>query len=86
MAQALADESKDLIVRQAAGLVLKNCLSAKDPARQAELSQAWLATEATGKGQIKSTVLGALASSQAFRPPPPISPICRTPLFPYLTF
>ena len=38
------------------------------------------------KEQLGRALLGAMLRSFVFSPTAPISPICRTPLFPYLTF
>jgi len=65
LATELANEQKDLHVRQAAGLYLKNCLTAKDETSQEELSQKWLTMDAAAKTQIKTTTLSALGSTQA---------------------
>lgn len=63
MATELANEAKDVGVRQSAGLVLKNCLSSKDDTKQEALGAQWLAFDAAGKAQIKNAVFGCLGSS-----------------------
>jgi importin subunit beta-1 len=63
MATELANEAKEGPVRQGAGLVLKNCLSAKDDAKQAALAEQWIAFDATAKAQIKQSVFGCLGSA-----------------------
>lgn len=68
MAGELANEQKEVHVRQGAGLLLKNCLVAKEEARVQQQQQQWVQMDAATKQQIKTTVLSALASpSQAAR-------------------
>jgi importin subunit beta-1 len=65
MAVELANEAKGMQARQLAGLVLKNCLTAKDSARQQQQSQQWLSFDPGTKNQIKDAVMAALSSSHA---------------------
>merc|ERR1719253_2239300 len=59
---ALADEAKDVHVRQLAGLHFKNLLVAKDDALQAEKHQKWKALPPEQRAVIKLAVLGAIRS------------------------
>ena len=64
LARELSNEVKELSTRQLAGVLLKNCLTAKS-AEQVQLRQAaWLAISPAERHAIKTAVLGALASPQ----------------------
>ncbi|KAI0314478.1 karyopherin Kap95 [Amylostereum chailletii] len=58
----LANESTNIFVRNAAGLALKNALSAREGARQAEFSARWLSLDNDTRSKIKQDVLMALHS------------------------
>merc|ERR1719230_770672 len=58
----LANEAKDLTVRQLAGVILKNCLTGKDDSVVDQKRQRWLSTDGAARGQIKSAVLNVLPS------------------------
>ncbi|KAG6370364.1 armadillo-type protein [Boletus reticuloceps] len=58
----LANESSQLHIRNAAALALKNALSARDPTRQTEYANRWLAFDAVVKNKIKQETLVTLAS------------------------
>ncbi|KIY69243.1 ARM repeat-containing protein [Cylindrobasidium torrendii FP15055 ss-10] len=62
LSQVLLQEAAPLHVRNAAGLALKNALSAKDAARQEEYSQRWLSLAEEAKAQIRADALMALHS------------------------
>ena len=65
MATELANEVQQLHVRQLAGVVLKNCVSAPNGASSEQgqqRAQQWMACGAAERGEIKSKVLGCLAS------------------------
>ena len=64
LANELANEVRDLMIRQLAGIQLKNCLTAKAADVVAQKQAAWLAIGAPERSQIKTTVLGALGSPQ----------------------
>ncbi|KAG6866308.1 hypothetical protein C0991_005775 [Blastosporella zonata] len=59
----LAAEETPLHVRNAAGLALKNALSARDNARQQEYSNRWLSLPNETKGKIKQDALLTLGSA-----------------------
>ncbi|KAG6812910.1 hypothetical protein H0H92_015462 [Tricholoma furcatifolium] len=59
----LAGEGIQLHVRNAAGLALKNALSARDAARQQEYSTRWLSLPNDTKGKIKQGALETLGSA-----------------------
>jgi len=67
----LANPAKPLDSRRLAGLILKNSLDAKEEARKAQLSQAWLGLDPGVKSQVKASLLATLptearhAASQA---------------------
>lgn len=63
MAAELGNASKPEDVRQLAGLVLKNCVSAKDEAKAAALADAWLQVDAATRQQMKQPVLSVLGST-----------------------
>jgi len=64
MAAELANESKEVHVRQAAGLVVKNCLAAKEESRQEQLNAAWRSIDAGSREQIRNALLPTLGSPQ----------------------
>ena len=55
LANTLAADAAPEPTRQAAGLVLKNALHAKDPKRKHALATTWLHTDPAAKLQIKKT-------------------------------
>ncbi|KAI0764084.1 armadillo-type protein [Irpex lacteus] len=59
----LVNDSSLPHVRNAAGLALKNAISAKETTRQQEYSARWLGLEASDRKQIKDHALHALSSS-----------------------
>lgn len=63
LANELANEGKELTVRQLAGLHFKNLLVAKDDALQTEKHNKWKAIPPEQRAVIKSTVIGAIRSS-----------------------
>ncbi|KZV72414.1 karyopherin Kap95 [Peniophora sp. CONT] len=58
----LVDEGKSVFVRNAAGLALKNALSARDSARQAEYFQRWLQLDVDSRNKVKQDMLMTLHS------------------------
>merc|ERR1719491_1296091 len=62
LANELADEGKDVHVRQLAGLHFKNLLVAKDDARQAARHDAWKALPGEQRAVIMAAALGAVRS------------------------
>ncbi|KAH9990849.1 karyopherin Kap95 [Russula vinacea] len=64
LASELANEASAVFVRNAAGLALKNALTARDSARQVEYSTRWLALDVKIRGEIKEFVLRGLHSEQ----------------------
>jgi len=58
----LVNETSPLHVRNAAGLALKNALTARDFARQSDYSSRWLALDTDTKGKIKQDALMTLGS------------------------
>ncbi|KNZ75553.1 Importin subunit beta-1 [Termitomyces sp. J132] len=62
LSSVLAGEDGPLHVRNAAGLALKNALSARDSARQQEYSNRWLSLPNETKGKIKQDALLTLGS------------------------
>ncbi|KAF5353387.1 hypothetical protein D9756_007847 [Leucocoprinus leucothites] len=63
LSSVLVNESSPLHVRNAAGLALKNALSARDAARQTEYSNRWLALNVEAKNKIKQEALMTLGST-----------------------
>ncbi|KAG6861797.1 hypothetical protein C0995_011677 [Termitomyces sp. Mi166 len=63
LSSVLAGEDGPLHVRNAAGLALKNALSARDTARQQEYSNRWLSLPSETKGKIKQDALVTLGSA-----------------------
>ncbi|TFK71549.1 ARM repeat-containing protein [Pluteus cervinus] len=64
LSSVLADESTPLHIRGAAGLALKNALSARDATRQAEYANRWLQVDAETKTKVKQEALMTLRSAQ----------------------
>jgi importin subunit beta-1 len=62
MSSELANESSLLHVRNAAGLALKNALTARESARQSEYANRWLSTDSTTRDKIKQESLATLGS------------------------
>ncbi|KAJ2361508.1 karyopherin Kap95, partial [Coemansia sp. RSA 2611] len=62
LTQELANESAQPPVRSAAGIALKNALTAKDETRQEQHSQRWLQADEGVRGQVKQGVLVTLSS------------------------
>ncbi|KAL0952370.1 hypothetical protein HGRIS_006648 [Hohenbuehelia grisea] len=62
MSTVLVEEGNPMHVRNAAGLALKNALTARDSARQAEYFTRWLNLDAETKNKIKEDSLTTLAS------------------------
>jgi importin subunit beta-1 len=62
LAQALANVNNNAVVRQAAGLYLKNCLTSKDENAKLQFQQRWLLIDASARDQIKNLVVNALAT------------------------
>ncbi|KAF8999789.1 armadillo-type protein [Cyathus striatus] len=62
LSTVLVDENASLHVRNAAGLALKNALSARESARQADFSARWNGLGADTKQKIKQDALLTLAS------------------------
>jgi len=65
LSAVLGDESTQLHVRNAAGLALKNALSARDASRQTDYSNRWLNLSHETKTKIKQDTLMTLGSSSA---------------------
>jgi importin subunit beta-1 len=66
LCQELANEVTPLHIRQAAGLMLKNALSARQSGRKEELANRWLqGVDANTKMQLKASVLATLGSQSA---------------------
>lgn len=64
LSQEIANENADVNIRVAAGLALKNTLSAREQAKKDAQAQRWTMLDAPTKGQMKSALLMALASPQ----------------------
>ncbi|EJD36187.1 karyopherin Kap95 [Auricularia subglabra TFB-10046 SS5] len=62
LAAELANERGELMTRNAAGIALKNALSARDVQRQQEYEARWLNLPAEPKNQVKQDALRTLAS------------------------
>ncbi|KAI0270716.1 karyopherin Kap95 [Gloeopeniophorella convolvens] len=62
LASELANPSSAVFVRNAAGLALKNALTARDAARQADYAARWLALDVKIRGEIKEFALSGLHS------------------------
>ncbi|CAK5271145.1 unnamed protein product [Mycena citricolor] len=63
LSSVLVDESTPLHVRNAAGLALKNALTARDLIRQADYANRWMALPNDAKQKVKSDALLTLAST-----------------------
>ncbi|EPS97330.1 hypothetical protein FOMPIDRAFT_1025098 [Fomitopsis schrenkii] len=62
LSNELVNENSPQHVRNAAGLALKNALSARDSARQLDYSNRWLALEDTTRNKVKQDGMMALGS------------------------
>ncbi|PIA18762.1 ARM repeat-containing protein [Coemansia reversa NRRL 1564] len=62
LAQELANENEQVVVRAATGIALKNALTAKDEARQEQHSQRWLQVDGESRTRIKQAALATLGS------------------------
>lgn len=60
LTQALLSASNDFTVRQTAGLLIKNALSAKDSLLQHHYSKRWTDLQVDVKAQLKQNLLAAL--------------------------
>ena len=63
LSQELGKEERDVMVRQAAGIALKNCLTSKDDTIKGQLHQRWLAVDGNTREQIKASLLSTLNSN-----------------------
>ncbi|KII83643.1 hypothetical protein PLICRDRAFT_180247 [Plicaturopsis crispa FD-325 SS-3] len=63
LSSELVNESSQLHIRNAAGLALKNALSARETARQTEYSNRWLALDPESRGKVKQDALMTLGST-----------------------
>ena len=63
MAAELGNAGKPEDVRQLAGIVLKNCITAKDEVKAAALADLWLQTDPAVRQQVKQPVLSILGST-----------------------
>ncbi|KIY48517.1 ARM repeat-containing protein [Fistulina hepatica ATCC 64428] len=64
LATVLVDETTPLHIRNAAGLALKNALTARDIVRQTEYSSRWFGLPLETKQKVKTCALQTLASPQ----------------------
>ena len=64
LASELANVGKSAVARMAAGLQLKNYLTAKDPQLRLSRQQQWLSMDTTMRVQIKTLVRVALCGGQ----------------------
>ncbi|EPQ55831.1 ARM repeat-containing protein [Gloeophyllum trabeum ATCC 11539] len=64
LSSELSNESAGIDVRNAAGLALKNAVSAREAARQTEYWNRWLAVDNETRNKIKQASLASLASPQ----------------------
>lgn len=64
LSSVLVNENTPLHVRNAAGLALKNALSARESARQSEFTHRWLSLNTDTKAKIKQDALITLGSAQ----------------------
>ncbi|KAJ7619396.1 armadillo-type protein [Roridomyces roridus] len=64
LSSVLVDENSPLHVRNAAGLALKNALTARESARITEYANRWINLNTEAKTKIKNDALMTLASSQ----------------------
>jgi hypothetical protein len=64
LSQEIANEGADVNVRIAAGLALKNTLSAREQAKKDAQAQRWTMLDPNAKAQMKGALLMALASPQ----------------------
>ena len=56
LAQTLANTSNNAVVRQAAGVYLKNCLFSKEENAKLQFRERWLLIDASARDQIKDLV------------------------------
>ena len=64
LSKELVDQSKNGIVRMAAGLQLKNYLTSKDDKTRSEYQRRWLLAEDRIRDEIKSNILRSLGTEQ----------------------
>ncbi|KAF9468235.1 armadillo-type protein [Collybia nuda] len=64
LSNVLVDENSPLHVRNAAGLALKNALSARESTRQTDYAARWLSLDNDSKAKIKQDALITLGSAQ----------------------
>lgn len=64
LAQEIGDQQKPAIARQLSGLLLKNGLSAKDPARDRELKARWQQLPAHSRNLVKEATTQALVTPE----------------------
>jgi len=67
LSQLLVDASQSAIVRQAAGIQLKNCLVAKDAGLKANYHERWFAIPEEGRNVIKNRVFSTLGT-ETYKP------------------
>nr|XP_043621399.1 importin subunit beta-1 [Erigeron canadensis] len=59
----LSNDGKPLESRKLAGIVLKNCLDAKDATTKEHLVQSWMSNDVSFRSQVKGLLLNTLGSS-----------------------
>ncbi|CAE7559653.1 KPNB1 [Symbiodinium sp. KB8] len=64
LAQELANTEKPVVARQLAGLLLKNALASKDPAKDRDLKARWANLPAASRNLVKEATTSALISPQ----------------------
>ncbi|CAE7224156.1 KPNB1 [Symbiodinium sp. CCMP2592] len=64
LAQELANTEKPVVARQLAGLLLKNALASKDPAKDRDLKARWANLPASSRNLVKEATTSALISPQ----------------------
>eukprot|EP00439_Symbiodinium_sp_Y106_P060404 s6084_g8.t3 len=64
LAQELANTEKPVVARQLAGLLLKNTLASKDPAKDRDLKARWANLPAASRNLVKEATTSALISPQ----------------------
>lgn len=65
LSSELANEAQSITIRNAAGIALKNSLTARDTTRQQEYANRWLALPPEPKNKVKQEALMTLGSSQS---------------------
>jgi len=65
LAAELANESSPAHIRNAAGLAVKNALTARDPTRLEEYAQRWLSLVPDAQADVKSKTFSTLSSPDA---------------------